>query len=52
VVCASITARRLRKLGIPEDLEIIEEDRILDQGGIEMLGRMLRQFPRIAQGTE
>jgi hypothetical protein len=45
VVCASITARRLRELGVPEDLEIIEEDRILDQGGIEMLGRMLRQRP-------
>jgi GntR family transcriptional regulator len=44
VVCASATARRLRELGIPEDLEIIEEDRILDQGGIEMLGRMLRQL--------
>jgi len=44
VVCASVTARRLRELGIPEDLEIIEEDRVLDQGGIEMLGRMLRQL--------
>ena len=44
VVCASITARRLRELGIPEDLEIIEEDRILDQGGIEMLGKMLRRL--------
>ena len=43
VVCASITARRLREIGVPETLEIIEEDRILDQGGIEMLGRMLRQ---------
>jgi GntR family transcriptional regulator len=52
VVCASVTARRLRELGVPEGLEIIEEDRILDQGGIEMLGRMLRQLPRIAQGTE
>jgi len=51
VVCASVTARRLRELGAPEGLEIIEEDRILDQGGIEMLGRMLRQLPRIAQGT-
>ncbi|CAN5647621.1 hypothetical protein BH20ACT12_BH20ACT12_03940 [soil metagenome] len=51
VVCASITARRLRELDVPEDLEIIEEDRILDQGGIEMLGKMLRQMPRIAQGT-
>jgi hypothetical protein len=52
VVCASVTARRLRELGVPSDLEIIEEDRILDQGGIEMLGRMLRQLPRIAQGTQ
>jgi GntR family transcriptional regulator len=43
VVCASITARRLRELGVPEGLEIIEEDRVLDKGGIEMLGRMLRQ---------
>ena len=43
VICASVTARRLRELGVPEDLEVIEEDRILDQGGIEMLGRMLRQ---------
>jgi hypothetical protein len=43
VVCASITARRLRELGAPEDLEIIEEDRTLDKGGVEMLGRMLRQ---------
>jgi hypothetical protein len=51
-VCASVTARRLRELDVPEDLEIIEEDRILDQGGIEMLGRMLRQLPRIAQGPE
>src|SRR5215211_8035007 len=45
VVCASVTAGRLRELGLPEDLEIIEEDRILDQGGIEMLGKMLRQLP-------
>jgi GntR family transcriptional regulator len=51
-VCASVTARRLHELDVPEDLAIIEEDRILDQGGIEMLGRMLRQLPRIAQGTE
>jgi DNA-binding transcriptional regulator YhcF (GntR family) len=46
VVCATITARRLRELGAPEDLEIIEEDRTLDKGGIEMLGRLLRQLPR------
>jgi GntR family transcriptional regulator len=52
VVCASAMARRLHELGVPEGLEIIEEDRILDQGGIEMLGKMLRQLPRIVQGTE
>jgi GntR family transcriptional regulator len=46
VVCASITAKRLRELGIPEALEIIEEDRTLDKGGIEMLGGVLRQLPR------
>lgn len=50
VVCASITARKLREIGIPEDLEIIEEDRILDQGGIEMLGRMLRERQRNGTG--
>jgi GntR family transcriptional regulator len=52
VVCASVTARILRELDVSEQLEIIEEDRILDQGGIEMLGKMLRQMPRIAQETE
>jgi DNA-binding transcriptional regulator YhcF (GntR family) len=52
VVCASVTARRLRELDVSEQLEIIEEDRILDQGGIEMLGKMLRQMSRIAQETE
>jgi GntR family transcriptional regulator len=46
VVCATITAKRLRELGIPEELEIIEEDRTLDKGGIEMLGSVLRQLPR------
>jgi GntR family transcriptional regulator len=45
VVCATITAKKLRELGIPEGLEIIEEDRTLDKGGIEMLGRMLRALP-------
>jgi GntR family transcriptional regulator len=49
VLCATITARRLRELGAPEELEIIEEDRTLDQGGIEMLRRMLRQLPRTEQ---
>ena len=46
VFCSTVTARRLREFGVPEDLEIIEEDRILDQGGIEMLGKMLRHLPR------
>jgi GntR family transcriptional regulator len=46
VVCASITAKRLRELGITEKLEIIEEDRTLDKGGIEMLGSVLRQLPQ------
>jgi DNA-binding transcriptional regulator YhcF (GntR family) len=52
VVCASITARRLREIGVPEGLEIIEEDRILDQGGIEMLGRMLRQLPNVLPNAD
>jgi DNA-binding transcriptional regulator YhcF (GntR family) len=52
VVCASVTARRLRELGVPEGLEIIEEDRILDRGGIEMLGKMLRQLPPAAPPAE
>ena len=43
VVCASITARKLRELGASGELEIIEEDRTLDQSGIEMLGRILRE---------
>ena len=43
VVCASITARRLRELDTPDALEIIEKDRTLDKGVVEMLGRMLRQ---------
>jgi GntR family transcriptional regulator len=46
IVCSSFTAKRLRELGAPEDLEILEEDRTLDKGGIEMLGRMLRQLPQ------
>jgi GntR family transcriptional regulator len=52
VVCASITARRLRELGVPEGLEILEEDRVLDKGGLEMLGRMLRQASPDATGGE
>jgi GntR family transcriptional regulator len=52
VVCATITAKRLRELGVPEALEIIEEDRTLDKGGIEMLGSVLRQLPRVERETE
>ena len=51
IACATITAKKLRELGVPEELEIIEEDRTLDKGGIEMLGRMLRQLPR-AEGKD
>ena len=52
VVCATITAKRLRELDIPGELEIIEEDRTLDKGGIEMLGRMLRGLPQTEQGAK
>ncbi len=52
VVCASITARKLREIGLPKEMDVIEEDRILDQSGIEMLGRMLRQLSRTARETE
>jgi GntR family transcriptional regulator len=52
VVCATITAKRLFELGAPEDLEVIEQDRTLDKGGIEMLGRMLRQLPRTAKAQD
>ena len=41
-VCSSTTARKLL-LGAPQDLEIIEEDRTLDKGGIEMLEWMLHR---------
>jgi GntR family transcriptional regulator len=50
VLCASVTARKLREnVAVPEGLEIIEEDRVLDKGGIEMLGRMLRQTPQTGE---
>ena len=50
VVCASITAMKLRQIGISRALDFIEEDRVLDQGGIEMLGRMLRERQSNAAG--
>lgn len=59
MVCSTVTARRLREIMASEDTgredasprsteepEIIEEDRTLDKGGVEMLGRMLRQLSR------
>ncbi len=49
VVCSSATAKRLLKLGAPDDLEVIEEDRTLDKGGVEMLGKMLRRPPSAAK---
>jgi GntR family transcriptional regulator len=49
-VCASITARKLREIGVSRALDMIEEDRVLDQGGIEMLGRMLRERQSNAAG--
>ncbi len=51
VVCASITAGKLRELGVPENVEFIEEDRTLDKGGVEMLGRMLRAQRGLAQDS-
>jgi DNA-binding transcriptional regulator YhcF (GntR family) len=46
VVCGSISAQRLPKLALPEDVEIIVQDRTLSKGGVEMLGRMLRRLPQ------
>lgn len=48
VVCSSPMARRLSALGFPDETEVILQDRTLDRGGIEMLGRMLRGAPRTA----
>lgn len=45
-ICSSATARSVAGMGAPEGLEVIEEDRTLDKGGIEMLGQMIRQLPR------
>jgi GntR family transcriptional regulator len=42
VVCASAVVRRLPKLGLPEGVEVIVQDRTLSKGGVQMLGRMLR----------
>ena len=53
VVCSTVTAGRLREILASKDAgrepregqpEIIEEDRTLDKGGVEMLGLMLRRL--------
>jgi hypothetical protein len=46
VVCANVVAQRLPKLGIQEGVEVIVQDRTLSKGGVELLGRMLRQASR------
>lgn len=46
VVCGSISAQRLPMLDLPEGVEVIVQDRTLSKGGVEMLGRMLRQLPQ------
>lgn len=43
LVCSSITARKILQMDKPERVEVIEEDRTLNKGGVEMLGRMLRE---------
>lgn len=45
-ICSSATARSVAGMGVPEGLEVIEEDRTLDKGGVEMLGQMLRRLPQ------
>ena len=48
IVCGSPMARRLSALGLPPPgTQVILQDRTLDKGGIEMLGRMLRDAPRL-----
>lgn len=49
IVCASAVARRLPKLGSPEGVEVIVQDRTTSKGGVEMLGRLLRRLPPVAE---
>lgn len=46
ILCSTFTMRRLEEMGAPRDLDIIDENRTLDKGGVEMLGQMIRQLPR------
>ncbi len=43
VVCSSVSAQRLPKLGPQRGVEVIVQDRTLSKGGVEMLGKMLRR---------
>jgi len=45
VVCGSVVAPKLQTLGLPRDTEVIVQDRTLSKGGVDMLGRLLRQLP-------
>jgi DNA-binding transcriptional regulator YhcF (GntR family) len=49
VIASSTMTRKLAEFGASKDLGIIEEDGTLDKGGIEMLGRLLRQPIRLEE---
>ncbi|MBA2694221.1 MAG: GntR family transcriptional regulator [Rubrobacter sp.] len=46
ILCSTFTMERLEAMGAPEKIEIIDENRTLDKGGVEMLGQIVRQLPR------
>jgi GntR family transcriptional regulator len=46
VVCGNPAAHRLKELALPGGVEVIMQDRTLGKGGIELLGRMLRESGR------
>jgi hypothetical protein len=46
ILCSTFTMERLEAMGAPGNIEIIDENRTLDKGGVEMLGQMIRQLPR------
>ncbi|WP_162924627.1 GntR family transcriptional regulator [Rubrobacter indicoceani] len=48
LICSSITAKKISEMDKPERIEVIEENRTLDKGGVEMLGRMLRELRKEA----